>query len=503
MEGSFPDPGTTIGDETTAAKACVAELTAMNLTKIVLLTHIGYFSDLAEMANIEGVDVIIGGHSHTLLGNASVLGRVGLVPLGDYATIVNNTCIVQAWCYNQLVGKLNVTFDDLGVVQACNGEISLPIDSTKFTVLDGATEFDLPAADATIFKDYLFSLGIFADPGQDQNVTTALQPYRDSLQKFTLQTIAAASEKICNSYLGVVDPTCPGTPAQSAVGGGACLIVAESFLHDIPDADIAIQNAGGCRTYIAKGNFSFGDAYTILPFGDTLVTLKVTGAQIKSVLEDAANNSVTDAVGSDFGSFPVAAGLRWACNYTADFGNRFSNIQVNSRFNSTWVPLDLAANYTIVTNDYVATPKDGYWTFGEINKNDHSVYRNTYVVDAQTLIDYSKSLGTLSNPPIDKFSTQKLVFLDGTVYDVTATGSNPSPSPASPTAPNAPTSSGAAPSSSGNTAPSSSGNTAPASMPSTTSGAGPTPASAPHAGACTISTLFGFFVALLVCPFII
>ncbi len=55
-------------------------------------------------------------------------------------------------------------------------------------------------------------------------------------------------------------------------------------------SDACIQNAGGVRIAIEKGDISMGDAYTLLPFANTLYELKMSGSEIKQVLEDAINN---------------------------------------------------------------------------------------------------------------------------------------------------------------------------------------------------------------------
>ena len=59
-QASFPDDGTTISNERRAARECVADLQNEGINKIVLLTHIGYDKDTQLLAEIEGVDVIIG-----------------------------------------------------------------------------------------------------------------------------------------------------------------------------------------------------------------------------------------------------------------------------------------------------------------------------------------------------------------------------------------------------------------------------------------------------------
>jgi 5'-nucleotidase, C-terminal domain len=67
--------------------------------------------------------------------------------------------------------------------------------------------------------------------------------------------------------------------------GGVCHIVAQSFLFNATTANVAIQNGGGCRVLMSAGNSTYGNAYMILSFANTLVTLIMTGDQIKLVLE--------------------------------------------------------------------------------------------------------------------------------------------------------------------------------------------------------------------------
>jgi 5'-nucleotidase / UDP-sugar diphosphatase len=57
--------------------------------------------------------------------------------------------------------------------------------------------------------------------------------------------------------------------------------------------------------------------FEILPFANTLVKFNMTGAQIKSVLEDSVNFFLNEIIGGGTGSYPYAAGLRWAVNYSA------------------------------------------------------------------------------------------------------------------------------------------------------------------------------------------
>ncbi|CAB9509375.1 NAD 5'-nucleotidase [Seminavis robusta] len=412
-QSSFPDPGTTFLEEVAATEACVDELTGLGIDKIIAITHLGYDEDVMKISAIEGVDVIIGGHTHSLLGDEKTLGLVGLNPEAPYGVMVNGTCIAQAWEYNKIVGKLDITFDVNGDVESCEGTLAIPLNPDVFTVRDADPRYDLEASDASVVVDYLTGLGVFTDPGESTQVIDVLQPFRDEVDSFLEQPIATAAENICHTRAGGAhDPNCPGKEDLSAVGGGACLIVSQGFLYNVPNADFAIQNSGGCREGILAGSFTYGDAYTILPFSNTLVTFDMTGNQIRRVLEDSVNFFLNETIGGGGGSYPVSAGLRWHVNYTKPFGERFSNIEINPRLEGDWEPLDLEEVYTVVTNDFIAAPRDGYYTFAEIQ------YENTYVLYTQSLIDYVTELQVIIEPLRNEYSTQVLTVLNGTTYDV-------------------------------------------------------------------------------------
>jgi 5'-nucleotidase / UDP-sugar diphosphatase len=416
-QSSSPDAGTTFGEEVQATKDCVAEVQRFGVNKIILLSHIGYSGDLAKLATIPGVDVIIGGHSHSLLGDNTNLSRFGFSGIGPYATIVGTTCVVQAWEYNKVVGNLDVDFDGNGNVRSCNGTLVFPLNGTRFTRVNPLPTFELGAADVAVVRDHLMNSGLFSDIAPDVNVANALKPFRDQLVTIQNEQIAVAAENLCHSRGGGAgDANCPGKTIRTAVGGGVCHLVAQSFLYNVQYADVAIQNAGGCRASITSGPFTYGNAFTILPFSNTLVTLVMTGDQIRRVLEDSVFFFLN--AGGGGGAYPFGAGLRWHLDYTSPPGSRFSDIQVNKRLTDTWKPIDLTASYTVVTNNFIATPRDGYTAFGEIDKSDATKYVDTYKVYAQSLVDYAQFLGTLRDPPASEYSTIRLKIVNGTVYNL-------------------------------------------------------------------------------------
>ena len=140
-----------------------------------------------------------------------------------------------------------------------------------------------------------------------------------------------------------------------------------------------------------------------------MVNIEMTGAQIKKVLEDALNFKI-DPSGS-WGAYPRASGLRFDVNEGELFGARIINLEVNPRLEGEWEGIDMEETYTVVTNSFIAHPRDGYYEFGNVpaeNKVD------SYVEYAQSFIEYVKSVGTITavadeNKPTQHWSDQRIV----------------------------------------------------------------------------------------------
>jgi len=150
-----------------------------------------------------------------------------------------------------------------------------------------------------------------------------------------------------------------------------------------------------------QGDFSVNDAYTLLPFSNTMFNLVMTGEQIMNVLEDALDFYL-DPTGS-WGAYPRASGLRFDVNEALPKGSRVSNLEVNAKLAASWAPIDMSATYTVVTNNYIVIPKDGYYEFGNV---DDSLKYDTYVEYAQSFIEYAESVGVLAPVSVDRASTQ-------------------------------------------------------------------------------------------------
>lgn len=138
---SRPDPGTTFADEFQTAQKLIDTLTDSGINKIVVQSHQGYDADMKMAQALRGIDVIIGGDSHSLLGPDS-LATYGVPTEGPYPTIVTNrdgntVCIGQAGQFSYAVGELRVRFDSSGNVEECAGTPHILIGDT-FTRADKA-----------------------------------------------------------------------------------------------------------------------------------------------------------------------------------------------------------------------------------------------------------------------------------------------------------------------------------------------------------------------------
>lgn len=405
MNSSSPDPTTAFLDEAETAQRFIDELETQGVDRIVLLTHYQYRNDLALAESLRGVDVIIGGDSHTLLGDFE---GVGLNAAGPYPTLVTGAeggtvCVAQAWQYAQIVGELTISFDDKGQVTDCSGTPHLPLgDTFRRKNADGdRVELEGDARAAVLAAvDAHPSLSV-TEP--DQAAQAVLAQYEEQVAAKKADVIGEAATTLCleripgqgkSSLCDVLD--------TAAKGSDIATIVAQAFREMSRTGDIAIQNAGGVRTDLAAGDISIGDAYTLMPFANTLVELTMTGAEIKAVLEDALDYALQPE--GSTGAYPYAAGLRWEIDATAPMGERFSAMEFKGMSDEAWQPLDLERSYKVITNSYIAGGRDGYVTFKGISDDGRAL--DTYLDYAQSFVEYVKQRGRIERLPYEEYSTQ-------------------------------------------------------------------------------------------------
>lgn len=405
--------------EIETATRMVQELEAQGIDKIVLLSHVGYFNDLTIAQAVPGIDVIVGGDSHTLLGDTDDLGRVGLAPivnnqtgpfagsshdglealdLGTYPTVVQSptgdpVLVVTAWEYAKALGVLDVTFDADGLVAAYDGSIVLPVEGPFLqpNAEDQMVEAS-PEAEATILA------AIEASPllrltSPDASVEALLEPYREGVEAIKVEPIGTVDTTLGNTR--VPEPFAAG---ETPTGSYAAFVVAQAFRETNPKIDVAIQNAGGVRTEFLSGPFTVGDAIAALPFSNTIVMLEMTGESIVKVLNQAAHYALN--TGST-GAFPYAAGLRYDVDLAGDEDAVIVNVEVQDRESGAWGPVEPERVYTVATNSFTALGRDNYLEFAAVREANPAAFEDTYINYFLPLKQYIQRLDGGVLPPID------------------------------------------------------------------------------------------------------
>lgn len=386
-------------EETETVRRIVAELEGQGIDKIVVLSHLGYEGDIALAGEVSGIDIIIGGDTHNLLDSTGELAEMGLPVSGEYPTIVDSpegqpVYIAQAWEMAHGLGVMNVTFDDAGKVTAATGNILLPVDR-PFQVLGADEKFaDLDAPGETALLAAIENAQTLVLQQPDPQVAEILVPYSKELESFRAQDLGTVAQTMPFERI----PTA-FAPGAAPTGSYAAHVVADSFLAYLPHADIAIQNAGGVRTEFLSGTFTVADAYTMLPFSNTVATLTMTGAQVVAALEDAADYALNSG---STGAFPYASHLRFDANLGAAKGSRILAVEVRDRQSGQWAPIDMAASYRVATNSFTALGKDGYDTFATVIAADPTAHEDSSVAYAVPLVEYFREhLQDGSLPPLN------------------------------------------------------------------------------------------------------
>lgn len=313
VETSSPGPNVVFQDEIESLQADVAALEAEGVNKIIALTHVGLPKDLEIAEKVAGIDVVVGGHSHTLLSNTSDKAA------GPYPTMAGDVPVVQAYAYSKYLGELTVTFDDAGNVTAAEGE---PI------LLDASVT-------------------------PDDDIAARVAEMGAPIEEMKTRVVAETTEAVEGS--------------REACRSGECAmgnLVADAMLARVKDqgVTIAFQNGGGLRASIDQGEVTMGEVLSVLPFQNTLSTFQVTG----QTLIDALENGVSQ-IEDGAGRFPQVAGMKFAFDASKEAGARVSDVMVKE--GESWTEIDPAKTYSVVSNNYVRNGGDGYKMFAGDDKN--------------------------------------------------------------------------------------------------------------------------------------
>ncbi len=409
---SRPNADTIFKDEVTTAQNYIDQLKQQGINKIIVQSHLGYGMDKNLAAQLSGVDVIVGGDSHTLLADAK-LKNYGISPEGDYPATLKNkegdpVCVVQAWQYAYMVGQLKVNFDANGKVQACTGKANVLIgDDFKRSAKDAPA---LNTTELDVIKKDIESSNSLRIVKPNAAALAILEPYKVAKNLLGKEIVANAQENLClrrvpgttkDTSRSTLGDICNKSDFTNQHGGDVQQLVAEAFLQQGKkyfNADISIQNGGGVRVDLPQGDISVEKIYTVLPFKNTLVQLKATGLEIKNVLEDAMDA----VVNNNTGSYPYAGGLQWDVDLSKTKGQRISNLKVRNA-QGIYEALNPDQTYQVITINFLADGQDFYSSFKNITGERRVEVGLDY---AEAFLDYAKNEKVLKRLAVERYSTQ-------------------------------------------------------------------------------------------------
>ena len=308
------------------AQEQVNELEAEGCDIIVCLGHLGIDDEstgnrsMDLLEEVDGIDLFIDGHSHS--------------DLDDIAGAVGESCMVN----DTILTSTGTKFENIGLV----------------VISDGVMEATaIPTADITVKPD-----GTVADR-------------------------AAAIQKAVDDEYGAVfaktEVELNGVKAEVRTGEtNLGNLITDALVWGAAEAgtkvDAAVTNGGGIRASISKGGITKKDINTVLPFGNTLSIVKVTGAELLEALEAS-----TYCTPETIGGFPHVSGIV----FTVDTGKVYDqgeqypgstyygpkSIQRVSIQSVGGKAFDPNATYTIATNDFMAAGGDTYYAFKTASVN--------------------------------------------------------------------------------------------------------------------------------------
>ncbi len=288
-----------------AIERAAADLRARGVDLILILSHVGIEGEkiLADNAP-QGVVAVLGGHSHTGLEEPYVSPKSGVI-------------YMQTWAKGSGVDHLTLQLD--------------------------------PGAPPRVLRAALVPL------------MTAEWPEHPAVQQIAAR-YTPAIDQVMNEPLGA----CPaglatprGATASSPLGAFLTEVMREAV-----GADVAITNKTGIRAEIPPGDVTMRTVHNVSPFGNNLVQVQLTGAQLRALLEFAAKEKSTNL---------EVSGVEVVYDLQKPPGERLRSLKRLGK------PLKDDASLTVVTNSFLAGGGDGHATFTQ------GAQRPTDQIDAQVI----------------------------------------------------------------------------------------------------------------------
>ena len=316
---------------------------------VIAATHMGHYENGnhgtqavgdVEMARaVKGIDMVVGGHTQNpaCMKAENVLDREYVPGTECKPDRQNGTWVVQAHEWGKYVGRADFEYR--------NGDFKL----VKYALIPVNLKKSVKAADGKTGKvPYTVAIA------EDKDMLAMLTPY----QEFGQQKL--------NVEIGSTDGKLEGDRAVVRAKPASMGVLIARAMMEKTRADFAVVNSGGVRESLPAGKLTYKDVLKVQPFGNTVTTVDLTGAEAMAYLNAAAKMSV----GS--GAFPQFAGVNLVIT-----GNAVTSAAIKG------VPIDPAKTYRMTVNNFQAAGGDGYPKL-----TTHKSYVDTGFVDADVLKAY-------------------------------------------------------------------------------------------------------------------
>lgn len=295
----------TISSVIPSVQAEVRKLIKQGVKVLIALTHIGIEEDKKLAMAVPELDIIVGGHTHTLLSN----DRSKTDAYGPYPIVVSHdkgkkTLIVTSGIAGHYVGMLNVTFDKKGRVVSYMG-------------------------DAIHMDDTIVS---------DEKMTKAINEAQQSIDEIVNKPIINISQNI---HL-----TNNGTFCSESCYIGEFLT--DMLRYSVDDVDIVLINSGGIRNDLPAGQVSLKDILSAYPFDSQGVLVKMTGDELKAYLEHGVKKYLPN---HRTNAFLQISGGKY------DFSpetKKITDLRIDN------IPVDSTKIYIVLMSSFLADGGDGF-----------------------------------------------------------------------------------------------------------------------------------------------
>ncbi|WP_187432591.1 ExeM/NucH family extracellular endonuclease [Agromyces mariniharenae] len=356
-----------VGDPTEAANRVADQLSDGNggngeADIVVLLVHEGAattgkasaldpasrFGEIVLGVN-DNVDAIVSGHTH--LAYNHVITRADS-PEFDHADMP----VISSGQYGERFSRMDITFDKKTKSFTMKNEI--------FNLMDGTT-------------------ALYPDDAAVKPIVDAAVAKANELGNVVLGTANADFGRAVASNPAGASSFPENRGGESTLGNLVADVQLWSLNSDQPrGVQIAFMNPGGLRADLASGEVTYREAADVQPFANTLVTMKLTGAKIKQVLEEQWQPA---GASRPFLKLGINKEFTYTYNPGAPAGQHITEMFLNG------VAIDPAATYVVGVNSFLATGGDNFLTL-----NTGTEKADSGKVDLESMVDYFEAFDTIT-----------------------------------------------------------------------------------------------------------